>query len=112
MSDAPPGNLAVLKDLVDFFRKGYQQHGSIEGAFGELEQAMAIDPVYQEGLIKWANYVLKNYDYVAFFTQYSLLDQSSFLHGVLGRIKHRIIPRCHGNGHPTSSAERLPVAGG
>jgi site-specific recombinase len=93
MSDAPPGNLAVLKDLVDFFRKGYQQHGSIEGAFGELEQAMAIDPVYQEGLIKWANYVLKNYDYVAFFTQYSLLDQSSFLHGVLGRIKHRIIPQ-------------------
>lgn len=93
LSDAPPGRLAVLRDLVDYFRDAYQQNGNIDGAFLELEQALAIEPNYREGLLKWAKYILGEYDYFAFFTQYSLLDQSSFLNGLWARVKHRLIPQ-------------------
>ncbi|MTB50364.1 hypothetical protein [Lewinella sp. W8] len=93
MSDAPPGRLEVMTELVDIFRNNYRETGKIDGVFLELEQALKTEPKFREGLLKWMNYVLQHYDFFSFFTQYSFLDQSSFLLGIWARIKNRVIPR-------------------
>lgn len=54
---------------------------------------LAKEPSRREHLQSYLQAALPNYSFFSFLTQYSLLDQSSFMGGIWARIKHKIIPQ-------------------
>ncbi len=90
---APVTTLAPIRELAGYFRNAYRTDGSIERPLQALRSAITEDPELADAMEERIRYVLREFSFYSFFTQFSFLDQSGLFAGVWARIKHKFVPQ-------------------